>query len=89
MYITWKYDLFPYELCGKVVELRKDGTYAVEGYDGMRFEAKRKIKHDKTGLAVKEMLQKASENYRAERASLEKTHRNLIALQMAQYTGIK
>jgi hypothetical protein len=35
-YAFWKYDIFPYCLGGKVIELSDDGIAAIEGYGGYR-----------------------------------------------------
>lgn len=65
MYITWKYDTFPYLLCGKVVgKIDKDGYYHIKGYDGMRFKAKSVISDNKKGKAVQLKIEELDSKYR-------------------------
>lgn len=87
MYITWKYDLFPYELCGKVTESKGENTYTVEGYGGMQFEATRVIKDDKKGAMIKFMLERATEHYRDDLANLNARHNSYLKIRFLNILG--
>lgn len=89
MYITWKYDQFPFELCGKVTENKGSNLYAVEGFTGMQFEAKRKIKDDALGHVIKEKLNQYSEEYRKELSELNIRHTEHVAFMLTYMVGIK
>ena len=89
MYITWKYDLFPFELCGKVLQSKGDNFYTVEGFGGMEFEAKRRIKDDAAGAVIKEFLEKSTETYRQERDFLDRHHREHVAFMLSYLVGLK
>lgn len=89
MYITWKYDLFPFELCGRVIESKGNNFYEVEGYEGMKSEAKRRIEDDALGATIKGMLAKFTEQHRKDLAFLNERHREHVAFMMTYMVGIK
>lgn len=88
MYIIWKYDIFPYKLCGKVIKKNKNGRYTVQGYGAAAFEAVKVIKSDKKGEEVQAILIDAGETYRAESSDLLNKHNESLSLLLAKLTGL-
>lgn len=73
MYITWKYDQFPYLLCGKVDSgSLTDGWYGVEGYGTMRFKPQSIIRSNKKGEAIKKKIEDLQEQRRMVIETLER-----------------
>jgi hypothetical protein len=89
MYIIWKYDLFPYKLCGKVVgKPTVGGFYHVKGYGKQSFEAIRVIKDDAKGKLVQEMLERETVTKRVEQKKLDDRFNNIVADCLVQIIGL-
>lgn len=86
MYVMWKHDLFPYKLCGKVIEKTKRG-YKVEEYNGVIVKAIKIINDDTKGKLVKEMLEREYHAKRVEECHLHKRFDELVATQLLLILG--
>lgn len=89
MYIVWKYDSFPYVLCGKTVGKKIDGCfygrktvngcYEVEGYGkGRVFKPIKVIKSNIKGERLKQRLEELTDQRRTEMALMDKHYDGLI-----------
>lgn len=90
MYITWKYDQFPYLLADKTVgKPDKDGYYATKNYGAMMFKPEQIIKSDKVGEKVKQLIEDQREEHRRLAATILHGQKVLFAERLKELTKEK
>jgi hypothetical protein len=82
-YAVWKYDLFPFFLCGPVKEIRSGGRVTVEGYDGMLFVPVKILPEDE-GREMKKELKDLEMRHRAAVKKFNADWRALVDAVVAQ-----
>jgi hypothetical protein len=89
MYAMWKYDSFPYKLCGKMVgTIDVEGFIKIERYDSMRFKPIRMF-NDKIGKKVCEMLEQITLAKRKEQKELDAKYEEIVAENLLKIAGLQ
>ena len=69
----WKYDIFPYILCGKVTKMHKNGRVSAKGFEGYTFQPLMVMPYE-LGLSIKEKINQISHQYNIEKKELFNKH---------------
>lgn len=76
LFAFWRYDQFPYVLCGPIMDMRDDGCVTVDGYGKGYWFAPFKILPEESGRELRAKLTQLEDDYKI---AMDKLHQENVA----------